>query len=214
VTFELIILPPLSQALTITKIRKSRGLEIPNEVEPQETGIKGAYVARMISRIYDALELRVLKENQIAKKEVREDIVPKRDHDGPSSKSDEIVEAYKYQNPGRNKREGEAATSGACYCIMKMLNTRLEPIPLGKNVVIGLVEEFREKVNPRAGDEVTCEEIKKVSSYCDNCDSCDDDDRREIQGSLEPFSEVMVVEGNPQNKVKELIEYINKEVIK
>jgi hypothetical protein len=39
-------------------------IDIPNEavIEPQETGIKGAYVARVISRTYDASELRVLKE--------------------------------------------------------------------------------------------------------------------------------------------------------
>jgi hypothetical protein len=126
---------------------------------------------------------------------------------------DEAAEADKYQKPERDKREDEAAASGARYCIMKMLNTSLEPIPLGKNIIIGLAEEFRERVNPRAGDEVTCEETKRAGTYCDNCDSCDDD-RGETQGSHEPFSGVMVVEDNPQKTVKQSIEYINKEVIK
>jgi hypothetical protein len=60
VTLESIVLPSRSQTLTIAKVRKTREMEIPEKIliEPRELEIKGAYVARVISKTPNASGLR------------------------------------------------------------------------------------------------------------------------------------------------------------
>jgi hypothetical protein len=158
VTFESIILPPQSQALTVAKVRNSRATEIPDEIliEPQELGIKGAYVARVICKTLNASDLRVLKGDRTIEKE-------------------ELIQVDGYVDPRKTERENSAAVRDARYYIMKILNMSLEPLSLGKNIALGLAEEYRD----------------------DTSSTCEGETRRILMGSHEPQQAVKVVGSDP-----------------
>lgn len=108
-------------------------------------------MARVISKTQDASGLRVLNGDRTA----------------------EITQANGYVDPKRTDGKDSTAIRGTRYCIMKILNTSLEPIPVGKNIALGLATEYRSDV------------------------ACEESVRRRQSGSHEPRDAVKVVGSNP-----------------
>jgi hypothetical protein len=100
-TFMSNILPSLSHALSIKEVRKSREKEIPEEIfiEPQELVIKGAYVARVISKNKNVSEADgehskeedMQRENSEKNEEKTMDITMTNVHLGAGDKSMEVA---------------------------------------------------------------------------------------------------------------------------
>jgi hypothetical protein len=116
-TLESTILPPMSQVLVLAKLRDKRELNFPSEVliEPCEIGISGIYVARSLSKVFTREELIAQRESEIM----------------GTSPSNVLISN---ENMNNNNNIG--------YCYTKLLNTSKEHVSIGKNELIGFVEDL------------------------------------------------------------------------
>jgi hypothetical protein len=128
-------------------------------------------VARVICKTLNASELRVLNGDRTVGKE-------------------ELIQDDGYVDPRRTERENSTAIRGERYCIMKILNTSLEPLPSGKNIALGLAEEYRD----------------------DTSSTCEGETRRILLGSHQPQQAEKVVGSDPPTLLV-LLSYTSRKIL-
>jgi hypothetical protein len=116
-TLESTILPPMSQVLVVAKLINKREWNFPFEVliEPCEIGISGIYVARSLSKVFTKEEFIAQRESEIM----------------GTSPSNVLI-----------SNENNKNNSNIGYCYTKLLNTSKEHVSIGKNKLIGFVEDL------------------------------------------------------------------------
>jgi hypothetical protein len=120
----------MSQILVIAKIKGKKGMHFPEEViiEPQETGISGIYVARVLSKTFTATEIETSREIKVAGANLK-----------ITGSNHSRVMVVNQENPN--------IENNVWYCHVKMLNSSKEPVQLGKNVIIGTAENLHEGIS-------------------------------------------------------------------
>jgi transposase InsO family protein len=122
-----VVIPPLSQAIVVGKIKRGSIRDVPREVmvEPVSVGTPGAYVARVVSQVYTRSELDELKGLEVR---------PNRKH-GTS-----CVKVVGYCQKGTGLSLQDSQSNAARYCVLKVLNTSRRHLEVGKHVRLGTAE--------------------------------------------------------------------------
>jgi hypothetical protein len=151
--------------LIIGKIVKKKYDNVPREllVEPVEIGAPGAYVARVLSKVYTERELDELQ--GVGDLPPKPSEIESRGHANCGNDRNVVGLLQESRDGALSREQCDGKQETARYCLLKMLNTSGRYFGLGKNVRVGNAEALIRYESAMAGTELVDSDREEVTSH-------------------------------------------------